>query len=324
MQVIEVTKNGGPDVLAVVEKPTPNPGPDQVLIKVAASGVNFADLMARSGTYPPAPPPPFTPGFEVAGVIETLGDSVEGLHVGQRAVAMVPFAGYAAYAVADKKQTSPLPDALGFPESTALLVQGLTAYGLLSHAVPTIAGKTVLVSAAAGGVGSLAVQLAKLLGAGVVIGLASTDEKRAKVKALGADFAIDYTQDGWADEVKKVTNGAGADVFLDASGDNANGGLKTLARGGHWIIYGAQNDDEVGLTGRGLTGLIFGAQTIRGYSLYEMTPEEMADALQKLAAWAVEKRLEIIVTDQFPLSQAADAHRAIEARQTTGKVVLTS
>lgn len=321
MKTIQVTKHGGPEVLQAADAPQPTLAPGRILIKVKAAGINFADLMSRMGTYPPAPQPPFVPGFEAAGTVAAVGPDVDGWKPGDRAAAMVS-GGYAEFALADAATAARVPDALGFAEATALLVQGLTAYGLLTDAVPAIKGKSVLVSAAAGGVGSLAVQVARLLGASTVVGLASTEEKRAKVRALGADAAIDYTQDGWAERVKEATGGKGVDVFLDASGDNAGGSLKPLAQGGHWVIYGAQSDPAAGLSGRDLMGMVFNDQTIRGWSMYNFGPELIAPALTQLIGWAVGGQLTVIAKDRFPLADAADAHRAVEARETTGKVVL--
>lgn len=321
MKAIEVAQFGGPETLQVTEKPTPEPGTGQILIEVKAAGINFADLVAREGHYPPIPSAPFVPGFEAAGVVAKVGDGVTTWKPGDRVASLVQN-GYAEFALADAAQAAPVPDTLGFPEATALLIQGLTAYMLLTAAVPEITGKSVLISAAAGGVGSLAVQIAKLLGAGSVIGLASTEAKRAKVKELGADTALDYTQADWAAQVKAATGGNGADIFLDASGDNENGGLKPLAKGGHWVVYGAQSASEAGLSGAALQGMIFGGQTLRGYSLYEATPEAIAEALKQLVAWTGGGRLTIIAHDKFALADAAEAHRAIAERRTTGKVVL--
>ena len=321
MKTIQVTKHGGPEVLQAAEKPQPTPGPGQILIEVKASGINFADIMSRMGTYPPAPPPPFVPGFEAAGTVAAVGPDVTDWKPGDRVAAMVA-GGYAEYALADAQSAARVPDALGFPEATALLIQGLTAHGLLTAAVPEIKGKSVLISAAAGGVGSLAVQIAKLLGAGTVIGLASTEEKRAKVKALGADAAIDYTQEGWAERVREATDGKGVDIFLDASGDNAGGGLKPLDKGGHWVIYGAQSGSRTGLSNEDLLGMVFNAQAMRGWTLYETSPAVIAETLKQLIAWTGSGQLQVIAEDKFPLADAADAHRAIETRKTTGKVVL--
>jgi NADPH2:quinone reductase len=323
MKTIEVTKNGGPDVLQVVEGPRPEPGPGQILIEVKAAGINFADLMSRAGTYPMAPAPPFVPGFEAAGVIAAVGPDVTHLAPGARVMASMRGGGYAEYVLAEAAQTVPLPDALDFAPATALLAQGLTAYFLLHRSAQIRPGQSVLVSAAAGGVGSLAVQMAKLLGAGTVIGLASTDAKRALVKDLGADEAVDYTQDGWPAQVKAATGGRGADIYLDATGDTAHG-LDALAPEGSWVIYGSQQGQMAGLDGDALTRLLFGGQALRGFSMHNVFPDAQAiqDALRQQFAWVSEGRLRIESGGRFPLADAAEAHRAIEARRTTGKVVL--
>ena len=321
MKAIEVAHFGGPETLQLVEKPTPEPGKGQILIEVKAAGINFADLMARQGHYPPVPSAPFVPGFEAAGVVAKVGEGVTHWKAGDRVVSMVSN-GYAEYALADAATAAPVPDTLGFAEATALLIQGITAYTLMTVAVPQIQGKSVLISAAAGGVGSLAVQIAKLLGAGTVIGLASTDEKRAKVVELGADAAIDYTQKDWAERVKEATGGKGVDIYLDASGDTENGALKPLAKGGHWVVYGAQQTSTHGLPESEMMGMVFNGQTLRGYTLYEATPEVTSAALKQLIAWTGTGKLKIIAKDKFPLADASKAQQAIADRRTTGKVVL--
>lgn len=324
MKAVQVTRSGGPEVLQLVDLPTPAPGPGQILIEVKAAGINFADLVAREGHYPPAPPPPFVLGYEAAGVVSAVGEGVTGWTPGDRALAATSqncTNGYAEYAAVDAQRAARLPESVGFAEATALLIQGLTAHGLLTLTVPEIRGKSVLISAAAGGVGSLLVQMAKLLGAGTVIGLASTGEKRTQVQTLGADAAIDYTQDGWPEQVKAATGGAGVDIYLDASGDS-RGGLKPLAKAGYWIVYGAQSQSETALTGANLTGMIFGVQTVRGWNLNEMPSATVGATLTQLITWAADGSLKIIARDRFPLADAARAHRAIAARKTTGKVVL--
>lgn len=323
MKTIAVTQHGGPEVLQVVERPQPDPGAGQVVIEVRAAGINFADLMARAGTYPLAPKPPFVPGFEAAGVVAAVGAGVTRVAPGDRVMASMMSGGYAEYVLADAAQVVPLPDGMEFAPATALLVQGLTAYFLLERAAPITPGQSVLISAAAGGVGSLAVQMAKLLGAGTVIGLASTDAKRALVKDLGADEAMDYTQDGWPEQVRAVTGGRGVDIYLDAAGDTAHG-LGLLAPEGTWVVYGSQQGPITGLDGGALTRMIFAGQALRGFSLYNVLPNAQAiqDALHQQFAWVSEGRLRIESGDRFPLTDAAEAHRAIEARRTTGKVVL--
>ncbi len=324
MKAIQVTQSGGPDVLQLVDLPTPAPGPGQILIEVKAAGINFADLIAREGHYPPAPPPPFVPGYEVAGVVSAVGEGVEGWKPGDRVLSLTSencTQGYAEYAVVEAVGAAPLPETVGFAEATALLIQGLTAHGLLTLAVPEIQGKSVLITGAAGGVGSLLVQLAKRLGAGTVIGLASTKDKRAEVQKLGADAAIDYTQDGWPERVKAATGGKGVDIYLDATGDSA-GGVRPLADGGYWVVYGAQATSETALTGSDLSGTIFGGQTIRGWNLTRTPREVISETLKQLLAWAADGSLSIIARDRFPLADAAEAHRAVASRRTSGKVVL--
>lgn len=324
MRVIEVKQFGGPEVLEVVEKPRPEPGGGEVLVKVAAAGINFADLQARAGKYPPGPKPPFVPGMEVAGVVESVGSGVTHVAPGDRVFGMAISGGYAEYAVVPAPQTIPLPDGIDFAAATALLVQGLTAYFLLEDA-PLRAGESVLVNASAGGVGSLAVQIARLKGAGVVVGTASTDDKRRFVtEELGATVAVDYTKAGWAQAARDATNGNGVDVFLDATGDVAGEGYDALADGGRWVFYGAQSGGISALAGERIGQMLFKGQSLIGYTLYRTmgNSAKIERALRELLGWTVSGQIKIVASDRFPLADAAKAHEAIAARKTSGKVVL--
>jgi NADPH2:quinone reductase len=325
MKAIQVAEFGGPDVLQVIEKPRPEPGAGEVLVRVKAAGINFADLMARTGVYPPGPKPPFVPGLEASGTVESVGGGVTGVEPGARVFGLTNYGGYAEYALLPAAQAVPLPDGLEDAAATALLVQGLTAYFLLEEA-PLRSGESVLVNAAAGGVGSLAVQIALLKGAGTVVGTASTGDKRRFVtEQLGATVAVDYTKPGWSAEVRAAAGGGkGVDVFLDATGEVAGEGYEALGDGGRWLFYGAQSGETSPLSGDRILQMLFKGQSLTGYSLYRSAsdPARVAGALREMIGWVLSGKLKIIADDRFPLADAAKAHAAIAARKTTGKVVL--
>ena len=317
MKAIRIHEFGGAENLSVdeVEKPTPAAG--EVLIKTAAAGINFADTRLREGQYLFTPELPFTLGFEVAGTVEEIGADVTNLSKNQRVLAAVHGGGYAEFVLADAKTTRPIPDGLGFGEATALLVQGLTALGLLADLQ---SGQTILIHAAAGGVGSLLVQLAKIKGA-TVIGTASSEQKLELVSKLGADFVVNYTKNDWTDEVLKATENKGVDVIIEmVGGELGKSNLKVLSTGGVMHIYGAASGEDFEISA---LGLLRKMQTVKGYNLNFETRENMSKFTGELMKYIHEDRLHISVTE-YPLEQAADAHKAIEGRKTTGKVVLTA
>jgi NADPH2:quinone reductase len=316
MKAIRIHEFGGTEKLSVDEIEKPMPGADEVLIKTAAAGINFADTMLRQNKYLFSPNLPFTLGFEVAGTIEQTGANVKNLTAGQRVLATIRGGGYAEYAVADWRTLVPIPDNLDFGKATALLVQGLTALGLLADLK---SGQTVLVHAAAGGVGSLLVQLAKYRGA-KVIGTASTTEKLEKVASLGADVGINYTESDWTDEVLTATEGKGADLIIEmVGGEIGRQNLKCLALGGTMTVYGAASGDDFQISALGLLGRM---QTVKGYNLNHESRENIMAYTGELMKHLAENRLQVMV-NEFPLERAADAHKALEGRKTMGKVVLT-
>lgn len=318
MHLIEVKQFGGPETLQLIEETTPAPNEGQIVVEVKAAGINFADIMARAGHYPNVKTVPFRPGFEVAGVVTACGTGVEAFLPGDRVMSLIPGGGYATHAVLNAAQTFRLPDGLDFPRATALLVQGLTAYFLLETG-RLQAGQTVLIPGAAGGVGSLAVQIAKRHGAGKVIGLASASKHEA-VKSLGADAVFDYTQSGWSEQVLSETGGAGVDLFLDSQGDLAGEGFDTLGEKSHWLVYGSQSGSGRDLPVGRLWAMVGKNITLRGYNLYSNVAE-WRRGLEEMLGWVSTGTLAIEVT-RFPLTEAAKAHEVISARQTTGKVVL--
>lgn len=316
MKAVRVHELGGADKLSIDEIEKPMPKADEVLIKVAAAGINYADTMMRAGNYLTKPELPVTLGYEVAGTIESTGESVTKLAVGQRVLATALSGGYAEYATAKAATVLPLPDELGFGESTALLVQGLTALGLLNE---TKAGQSILIHAAAGGVGMMLVQLAKHKGL-KVIGTASSEAKLEKVAALGADFAVNYSENDWTDEVLKATDGKGVDWIIEMVGGEIVGkNLKVLAKNGTMWVYGAASGEDYKVS---VLSLMHKNHTIRGYWLMNESIENRIAFTKELLEHFRAGRLKIEVTE-FPLEKAREAHEAIENRKTTGKIVLT-
>ncbi|HQU82725.1 MAG TPA: quinone oxidoreductase [Pyrinomonadaceae bacterium] len=315
MKAIRVHELGGADKLTLedVEKPTPKA--DEVLVKVAAAGINYADTMMRAGNYLTKPDLPLTLGYEVAGTIEELGAEVTKFQKGQRVLATASSGGYAEFATAKAATVLPLPDELGFGESTALLVQGLTALGLLNG---TKSGQSILIHAAAGGVGSLLVQLAKLKGL-KVIGTASSEQKLQLVADLGADFAVNYSEADWTDEVLQATDGKGVDWIIEMVGGAVVAqNLKVLAKHGTMWVYGSASGEDFKVS---VLSLMAKNHKIQGYWLMNESVENRIAFTKELLEYYGAGKLKIQVTE-FPLEQAKEAHEAIESRKTTGKVVL--
>lgn len=316
MKAVSIQQFGGAENLRVDEIETPQPGAGEVLIKTSVAGINYADIMLREGKYFFRPPLPFVPGFEAAGTVEAVGSGVENLQTGQRVLAMLRGGGYAEYAVAPAARVFPIPDGLEFGAATALLVQGLTALGLLEDLQ---AGQSILIHAAAGGVGSLLVQLAKQRGARV-LGTASSAEKLEKVAKLGADAGINYTEADWTKQVLQATDGKGADLIIEmVGGEIGRRNFECLAAKGTMIVYGAASGEDFQISAISLMSKM---QIVKGYNLNLETPENIARFSRELVQSFAGGNLKVSVTE-FPLEQAAEAHRAVEGRKTTGKVVLT-
>lgn len=328
MKQVQFSRFGGPEVLEVVEKPTPQPGRGQMLIEVRAAGINFAETLMRQNRYAVTPNLPAVPGTEIAGVIVSLGEGIEtALAVGQR-VAVPLFAtgvsvgGYTDHVVVDAPLVVPLPDAVSFEAATALMIQGLTGL-YLPKQIPT-SGKTVLVNAAAGGVGSLLVQLAKRSGTKKLIAAASSNKKLDFARSLGADVAVDYTKPDWVDAVRAATSGAGPDIIFESvGGDITMQSLTALAPGGELVIYGALNIQQFQLGVPELINLIFRNQSLTGFALPTLlTPGDIKTGLAELYKLAGSGQLKVTIGATYPLERAAEAHRALEGRGTTGKLVL--
>jgi NADPH2:quinone reductase len=322
MKAIRIHETGGPEVMHLEEVETPTPKEGEVLIKVAAAGVNYADLAQRQGAYLTRTRTPMTMGAEVAGTVVELGPEVSAPAQGSHVVAFAEGGGYAEYAVARAATVIPIPPNLDFTRAVAFFVQGLTAYQLLRESAHIQTGESVLVHAAAGGVGTLAVQLAKLMGAGTVVGTASNAGKLDLVRRLGADAAINYTEENWVEQVKNATGGQGADIILEmVGGEVAERSLQCLAPFGRMVVFGAASGQVVQFSG---IQLMYKNQAIIGYWLTSQLrrADRVAAAAMELMQFLASGKLEIIVGQTFPLAEAAEAHRAIAERKTVGKVVL--
>jgi NADPH:quinone reductase len=313
MRAIQVQEFGGPEVLRLADVPVPEPGDGEVLIRVSRAGINFADTHQRRNEYLAEAKLPLIPGAEVAGVREDTGE---------RVVAMCGTGGYAEYATAPDALTVPVPDGVEDGAALALLLQGLTAWHLYRTCARVQPGETVVVHAAAGGVGSLAVQLGHAMGAGRVIATASSEEKRALARDLGADVAVDPAPAGLADRLVEVNDGRRVDVVFEmAGGEVFEQSLNALAPFGRLVAYGnASGDANTVATGR----LMRRSVAVIGFWLMHCVgrPEMVAEPLADLFARAARGELRAVVGETYQLADAARAHTEMQARRTTGKLLL--
>ncbi|CAA9570115.1 MAG: Quinone oxidoreductase [uncultured Thermomicrobiales bacterium] len=333
MQAVRANRFGQADVFELEDVPMPQPGPGQVLIRVESAAVNFADVKRRrSDPYPFPTSLPYTPGGEVAGTVEELGDGVDGLPVGTPVFALVGndgSSGYAQFALASAPQVIPIPPGLSPDVASGLVIAGSAALLILREAACLRAGESVLVQGAAGGVGGYAVQIAKLLGAGLVIGAAGTHEKRAAALALGADLVVDYTQADWPDRVRELTNGRGVEVLLEmAGGATFERGITCLAPFGRVVVYGSSSGESLQMRADTINTLFYDPspnQSLIAFNLglwFGIRPDVAVDALTTLIGFVASGQVDVPIGHVLPLSRAADAHRMLEERRSTGKIIL--
>jgi NADPH2:quinone reductase len=314
MRAIQITDFGGPDVLQLVDLPTPEPAEGQVLIRVTRAGMNFADTHTRENTYLAKAELPLVPGGEVAGVREDTGE---------RVVAMLPGSGgYAEYAVAAEASVVPIPEGLSEGAALAMLVQGTTAWHLYRTAARMSPGESVVVHAAAGGTGTLCVQLGKAFGAGRVIATASSEEKRELALSLGADAAIDSSADGMAERIIEANGGERVDVVLEMSGGQVfEESRKALAPFGRLVTYGiASGEQNEVRTG----SLMRRSQAVIGFWLAHLfgRPGMFEEALTDLFARAASGEIRVVEGPVYALSDAKQAQIDLAGRKTSGKVTL--
>jgi NADPH:quinone reductase len=316
---------GGPEALQMLDWPVPEPGPGEARVKVAMAGVNFMDVYMRSGQYAKsttyATPLPLLLGMEGAGVVDALGVGVHDFRVGERVAWCISRGAYAELAVVPAWKLVRVPDAVGWPLATALQLQGSTAHYLTHSLFPLREGHICLVHAGAGGVGQLLIQLAKARGARVLATVGSAD-KAAIARSLGADAAILYREVDFRDAVMVATDGAGVDVVYDSVGrDTVHKSIRCLKRRGTCVMFGASSGQVEGIAPLELAeaGSVF---FTRPHLADYMQAHEVRERARDLFALAQSGRLKVSIDRTFRLAELAEAHRALEGRQTRGKLLV--
>jgi NADPH:quinone reductase-like Zn-dependent oxidoreductase len=341
VRAVVLTKVGGPEVLRVQEQPDPAVGPGQIRIAVRAAGINFADTLARVGLYPDAPKPPCVLGYEVAGVVESVGEGVTEFELGDRVIAGTRFNGQAELVSVDAGQALPLPDQLSFEQGAAFPVNYGTAYAALILMGGMRAGDRVLIHAAGGGVGISATQLARNAGA-EIFGTASPGKHEA-IRAQGVTHAIDYRSQDFEDEVMRITGGEGVDLIMDALGPTSfRKDYRLLRAGGRLVMYGLSENSDAGVRNIPATLKSLAKMPLATMpwwkSLMMMNENKGVFGLNMLSWWEREGnldrvteplvadleagRLEPVVAEAFPFDRAGEAHQFIAERRNVGKVVL--
>ena len=324
MTVIEITKPGAPDVLKPGTRPVPKPGPGEVLIEVAAAGVNRPDVMQRMGHYPPPPGASDIPGLEVAGKIVALGDSVQGLKLGDAVTALVAGGGYAQYCAAPEPQCLPVPAGFSMEEAAALPETFFTVWHNLFERGRLKRGETVLIHGGSSGIGTAAIQLAREFGAKAIFATAGSAEKCRACEKLGATRGINYRDEDWAAIVKAATNNRGVDVVLDmVAGDYAQRNLDLLAMEGRLVIIAFLHGIKAEIN---FAGVLQRRLTITGSGLRPRPVAEKGAIAAGLRehVWPLldAGKVRPVIDRVFPLDHAADAHARMESSAHIGKIVL--
>jgi NADPH:quinone reductase len=324
MQAWICNEASGPEALTWQESPTPEPGPGEVRVAIKAASLNFPDLLIVQGKYQMKPPLPFVPGAEFAGVVEAVGEGVKHLSVGSHVAGFGGTGGFGTHTIAKAAVLMPLPPAFSFEDGAAFLCTYGTTYHALMDRAALKAGETVLVLGAAGGVGTAAIQIAKAAGA-KVIAAASTDEKCALCKELGADATINYSTQNLRDELKTLTEGKGPDVIYDpVGGDLTEQAFRSIGWRGRLLVVGFANGaipslplNLTLLKGASVMGVFWGEFARR-------EPQANAACLMQLAAWYMEGKIKPVIEHKLPMSQLKEAFALMGTRQVRGKVVLVN
>lgn len=337
MRAVEIARAGGPSVLRVKTGDDPTPGTDEVRIRVAAAGLNFADVMARMGLYPDAPKTPCVVGYEASGTIDAVGSAVKGLAVGDRVLALTRFGGQADVLCVPQKQVRRIPDRMTFEEAAAIPVNYVTAYHMIHRVAPVRKRSRVLVHMAAGGVGIAAIQLLRAIPEVVIFGTASAS-KHEQLRAWGVHHTIDYRTLDYAEEIRKLTNGRGVDVVLDAlGGADWKKGYDLLAPAGHLVAFGFANMH--GGSTRNLFRVVSQFMDVPKYSPMKLMDDNKAvsgvnmghlwseidvlgEEIDELLALYEQGVIAPHIDGTYPFDRAGEAHTRLEERKNVGKVLL--
>ena len=321
MKTVRIYQTGGPEVLNYEEAPEPSPGPGQALVEIKSIGVNYTDVSSRKGTNPPDAFP-WTPGREAAGVVTAIGEGVTEVAVGDRVAYAMHTGSYSQVHSVPSWLLVRIPDGMDFGTAAATMLQGMTAHFLVYGIAHLSAGDRVLVHAGAGGMGLWLIQMLKNIGVEVFTTV-STEEKADLAKGAGADHTIIYTQQDFEEEISKATNGGGLKMVMDAVGATTfDKGMRLLGRRGYMALYG-QASGPVGQVD---------SSTLRGGSLslirpslgdYTATRDELVQRADDVLRWVQSGEVKLYVGLELPLSEAREAHRRMEGRETTGKILLT-
>lgn len=321
MKAVRVYEFGGLEALKYEDAAVPEPGEGEARVKIEAIGVNFLDVYQRMGRYQGSLP--FVLGQEAAGVVDAVGSGVKNMKVGDRVVYTGVQGSYAEYVTTPEWRLVTIPNNVDASHAVAVMLQGITAHYLTHSTYPLKKGDTALVHAAGGGTGQLLVQIAKLCGARV-IGTVSTDEKAALAREVGADEVINYLQNDFESEVKRLTNNAGVDVVYDSVGkDTFDKSLNCIRRRGYIVLFGASSGAVPPLDPQILNakGSLFLTRPYIGH--YTVDRAELTDRTNDLFHWMETGQLKVHIDKTFPLAEAAEAHRYLEGRQSKGKILLT-
>ena len=319
MKAIQVAVPGGPEVMQLKEVPDPKAGPGQVVVRVRAAGVNPVDTYLRSGAYAVKLPLPYTPGYDGAGTLESIGEEVKGLKKGDRVYIAGSLTGtYAELALCKASQVHPIPEHISFSQGAGVNVPYATAYRALFHRAKSKAGETVLVHGASGGVGTAAIQIARAAGMRV-IGTASTEKGKKLIQEMGAHHVFDHSKAGYMSEIMNMTGSkAGVDVILEMLANvNLNNDLTILARNGRVVVIGSRGTIEID------PRLTMGRDTaILGMTLLSVPEEDLYSIHSALVAGLENHTLKPVIGQELPLSKAPEAHAAVMKPGSYGKIVL--